>query len=204
MGYCMPVFEVLSQITRLAKQSREAVTTQNDVQGVKGNKDRTALLRNVAAGFALLKARLDSILPRRAFTSATAASSSSYHVALFRVFVLTGHLYLRQSVLRSNSTAIESQLLVSQLIEASRFIVGTPAESALLFPLFVAGVDAATAEDRVGVSELLDGLWVSCGIKNIRTARALMEEVWERNECGERYVDWAVLARDRGWCVSFA
>lgn len=44
----------------------------------------------------------------------------------------------------------------------------------------------------------------SCRIGNIQTAFALLEEVWQRNEAGEKWVNWAAISREKGWNVSFA
>jgi hypothetical protein len=44
----------------------------------------------------------------------------------------------------------------------------------------------------------------SCRIGNIQTAYALLEAIWDRNDFGERWVDWPRLSRELGWNVSFA
>ena len=44
----------------------------------------------------------------------------------------------------------------------------------------------------------------SCRIGNIQTAFALLEQVWSSNEAGEKWVNWALMSKQRGWNVSFA
>jgi transcriptional activator protein UGA3 len=130
--------------------------------------------------------------------------AATYHVNVFRVFALAAKLYLRQMVDRVGSISVESQLLVAQLLDGICHVLDTPAESALLFPLFVAGVDSITDADRARVSVLFGKIHASCGINNIKVAHDLLLMVWEKNESGQRYVDWALLANSCGWCLSFA
>lgn len=70
--------------------------------------------------------------------------------------MLTARLYLRQVVSHCNAFSLVTQLLVNQLLATISQLTGTPAESSLLFPLFVTGVDATTDADRREIKAYFD------------------------------------------------
>ena len=220
MGPSMIVFQILAETSRLSVEAAHCIHSDRD--------KRIEALRVLAAKDARLKARLDAVYPEFPPSEDLTTPETSYHLAAFRCFVLTARLYLRQVVSHCNAHSLVTQLLVNQLLANIGNVVGTPAESSLLFPLFITGVDATTESDRKiikGHFLVIDnksvptrscccrmiGLEVdlavsphSCRIGNIQTAYALLEAIWDRNDFGERWVDWPRLSRELGWNVSFA
>jgi hypothetical protein len=140
MGPSMIVFQILAETSRLSVEAAHCIHSDRD--------KRIEALRVLAAKDARLKARLDAVYPEFPPAEDLTTPETSYHLAAFRCFVLTARLYLRQVVSHCNAHSLVTQLLVNQLLANIGNVVGTPAESSLLFPLFITGVDATTESDR--------------------------------------------------------
>lgn len=140
MGPSMIVFQILAETSRLSVEAAHCIHSDRD--------KRIEALRVLAAKDARLKARLDAVYPEFPPSEDLTTPETSYHLAAFRCFVLTARLYLRQVVSHCNAHSLVTQLLVNQLLANIGNVVGTPAESSLLFPLFITGVDATTESDR--------------------------------------------------------
>lgn len=130
MGCCQPIFCIIAEISRLSVESGRCITFAD-------RDARIESLRILAAKESRIKARLDQCYPSFSFSPET-SSASSYHFVTFRAWVLTARLYLRQVVSHCNAHSLVSQLLMSQLLESVSLVIGTPAESSLLFPIFIA------------------------------------------------------------------
>ncbi|CED83269.1 Zn(2)-C6 fungal-type DNA-binding domain [Phaffia rhodozyma] len=197
MGPSMMVFQLIAEISRLSVQAAQCIHFEDRAARIES-------LRVLAAREARLKTRLDAVYPEFPSTADPSSPAISYHLIAFRAHVLTARLYLRQVVSHCNAFSLVTQLLVNQLLATIAQLVGTPAESSLLFPLFVTGVDATTDADRREIKARFDMIDTNCRIGNIQTAFSLLEEIWDRNEGGEKWVDWPKLSRECGWNVSFA
>jgi hypothetical protein len=75
-------------------------------------------------------------------------------------------------------------------------VLGTPSQSQILFPLFVAGVDAIREEDRAVVKSIFEKLHTITGTGNIQNIFTLLLSVWKDNDKGTRWVDWRQIASD--------
>jgi len=76
--------------------------------------------------------------------------------------------------------------------------------SALLWPLFVAAVEAITPEDRILASEAFEGTEKRQGMNNIVRAREVVREVWRRIDIDEGIeVDWREICMERGFNIIF-
>lgn len=74
--------------------------------------------------------------------------------------------------------------------------------SALLWPLFVAAVEAATSEDQKLAREAFDGIEQKQGFHNIVRAREVVEEVWQRTGDGIE-CEWRDICKERGFSIVF-
>jgi len=77
--------------------------------------------------------------------------------------------------------------------------------SALLWPLFVAAVEAS-GEDRELAREAFGGTERRQGMNNIGRAWEVVGEVWRRVDAceeGEKEVDWREICVERGICIVF-
>jgi len=81
--------------------------------------------------------------------------------------------------------------------------------SALLWPLFVAAVEATGEEDRGLAREAFGGTERRQGMNNIGRAWEVVGEVWrrvdacEKGEKEEKEVDWRDICVERGVCIVF-
>ncbi|KAE9370217.1 hypothetical protein N431DRAFT_411356 [Stipitochalara longipes BDJ] len=78
--------------------------------------------------------------------------------------------------------------------------------SALLWPLFVAAVEAVSEEDRDLAMQGFGGIEKRQGMTNITRAWEVVKEVWRRVdelENGEREVDWREICKERGVSIVF-
>lgn len=75
--------------------------------------------------------------------------------------------------------------------------------SALLWPLFVASCEAMTEEDRKLSMTGFCGTERRQGMRNIRRAWEVVQEVWTRADGGEVDVDWRSMCEQRGFSIVF-
>jgi hypothetical protein len=133
-----------------------------------------------------------AFLSSAAHGTARAAEISATNTA----FHYAGHIYLSRRVLNlpASDPQIQSRvaLIRSALLSVRR---GSSAESCLIWPIFVAGCESISAEDREVFEERLQGVegW---GMPRVRRARELMRTVWEQggNLHGGARCGWEMLA----------
>ncbi|CED82153.1 Zn(2)-C6 fungal-type DNA-binding domain [Phaffia rhodozyma] len=193
MGSSMPVFEIIGEISRLAVYR----STFDLPPSFPLRNNPAARLRDLSYQASRLEVSLDECKPLH-------KADDKYLDDAFKCYVLAAKLYLKQVVWRNNAQSLTNQVLVADLLEAIRLVKGTPAESGLLFPCTVTGIDCLSSEDRENIVVHFDDLLVNCRIDNIRNAFELVEEIWERNDHGRIWINWAELSREKGWNISFA
>ncbi|KAJ6263152.1 Transcriptional activator [Drechslerella dactyloides] len=104
----------------------------------------------------------------------TAASDALKWAAIVR---------LHQLVYGCDKTHIKVQAGVHHIIAAvSKIPVGDLSESILVFPMLMAGIGAATAEDRLAVRKRMMLMGASIGFGNVFEAHELVEKVWRMEE----------------------
>jgi len=109
------------------------------------------------------------------------ATNEAYHWA--------GLIHLYRRVLALPSSAPEVQENVRKIIhDLSKVRRGSSAESNLLFPMFTAGCEAQTDDQRDVFMQRLKGIegW---GMAQVERARVLMEEVWRSGRPWETLVN---------------
>lgn len=117
-------------------------------------------------------------------------------ISTFQAFKSAAHAYLRQIVYRNPAIALEAQLSVARMLTTISTVLNTPSQSQILFPLFIAGVDAIREEDRNTVRSIFEKLHTITGTGNIQHIFTLLLSVWKVNDKGTTWVDWRQIASD--------
>ncbi|TDZ16317.1 L-arabinose-responsive transcription regulator ARA1 [Colletotrichum orbiculare MAFF 240422] len=83
---------------------------------------------------------------------------------------------------------------------------GCYAETSMIFPLFIAGGEADTAEEVDIVREALCSLNTSRRFRNVEACVDVLDELWQRSGSGadgndesKTHMDWLDVAKRRGW-----
>jgi hypothetical protein len=109
------------------------------------------------------------------------ATNEAYHWA--------GLLHLSRRVLNLPSISPQVQEYVDKIVQSlSAVRRGSTAESCLLFPIFSAGCEAQTEDEKTFFMERLTSVegW---GMQHVARAKALMRRVWEAGGSWEAMVD---------------
>lgn len=119
----------------------------------------------------------------------------NHHLVLaFHMHKLAARLLLRQTCLRSAPSDIESRLLCARLLSAIQPVLHTPSEAQILLPLFLAGVDAITHDQKAQVMQIFKSTRQRTGCENAHAVYGLLKQVWAVNGDGRTWVDWRALA----------
>lgn len=122
----------------------------------------------------------------------------------FEAYQISCKLFLRQSILKLNPSAIESQILMNDLMKSINLLVETPMQATLVFPLFIAGIHSVTGFDREHMRDILNQMMETYGPWNVQRIKYVMEQVWEQNPNGDKVVDWLAILKQLGWEINFA
>lgn len=117
-------------------------------------------------------------------------------IVSFYTFQLAAELYLRQSVLRCGPSDLVNRRLGVRIVGNIHKILGTPNESQMCFPLFLAGVVTADEKGRTEVVRIFTKFSERVQVRNVFAVVNLLLEVWKRDPDGERYVDWRKLSEE--------
>jgi transcriptional activator protein UGA3 len=123
-------------------------------------------------------------------------TDSALLLVSFYTYKLAAELYLRQTVLRCGPSDLQNRQLGVRIISNIREILGTPNESQMCFPLFLAGVATADAKGRAEVVRIFHKFSSRVQVRNVMAVLNLLYEVWKRDPDGDRYVDWRRLAEE--------
>ena len=127
------------------------------------------------------KDRRPSEPPEELYTEELYATNEAFHWA--------GLIYLNRRVLGLPSTSLCVQENVRKVIRSLRSVRrGSNAESCLLFPMFNAGCEAQSEEDRAVFMDRLKEV-EGFGMANVGQARHLMETVWATGRPWETLVN---------------
>lgn len=126
-----------------------------------------------------------------------------YRIQL-RFSLLASKLYLYQTVFCQTSISPRSVIVVkdllSQVEEIFRYLGNLPpkeARNSLVFilPLFLLGVDLFSKEKREWYRGELKKLHMNCGKEMLKTCIYVLDEIWNMNEDGSRYINWKSFCR---------
>lgn len=183
MGATMQVFGLLGETAVLASEvtnvAARPITRERDWE-----------LDNLLCKHFSLMSRI-----RRVELPVAALSPDQFHLLTgFETYKLATELYLRQAVLHNGTGDLCVQGLSRRIIYHIRTVLGTPSESHMLFPLFVAGVNTHDAEARKEIGDIFGKLTERVRTGNIQAVYSLLLEVWKRDPDGDRFVDWRKIA----------
>lgn len=117
-------------------------------------------------------------------------------IVSFYTFQLAAELYLRQAVLRCGPSDLVNRQLGCRIISNIRSILGTPNESQMSLPLFLAGVVTTDEEGRAEMLRIFTEFADRLQVRTVFTVVNLLLEVWKRDPDGDRYVDWRKLSEE--------
>lgn len=147
---------------------------------------------------------LNTVRPRVLETEATYSPELELQLTIFECFQITAKIHLRQSVMRMNSSCMEIQYLINQLVNLLDVILGSDFESCLCFPMFIAGLNCVRKRDRADMLRRFKEFIDRYKWKNLVRCEVVIRKVWERNEKGRKFVDWYSIVNKLGWDLSFA
>jgi hypothetical protein len=190
MGICKSIYRINNDIFRL---SRKLVNSKSfDV------------VEEVCREAEVLEQRIEHCQTLEPTEEMVVNGTLVYHQMFFSVLKDTARLYIRQCVHMVASVSTKSTMLVSRIIRTIRELFGTVIDSALLFPLFILGVDTVASDARAWVIRALYDLHKRVGSGNILVAIELLQKIWDRNNEGRIHVLWTQVAMEHGLLVSLA
>ncbi|KAH3684825.1 hypothetical protein WICPIJ_004178 [Wickerhamomyces pijperi] len=180
-GILKPVFHLMSEVSKMSFHRASDLDQIKDLEN-----------------------RIENCEPDEGDLSNFNNDDRKVQLKLFKTFKLTSILYLRQSLLRINASSLETQILVTQLLDNLSIVLNSSVESSLCFPMFIAGINCVNENYRMIIMVHFDQLIKRYNFKNLERIKFLVKTIWERNENGERFVDWFKIVKDLNWDVSFA
>ncbi|BEI84510.1 hypothetical protein CcaverHIS002_0411140 [Cutaneotrichosporon cavernicola] len=192
MGATRRIFQFLIEIAALAGK----VST---IYAQPESPERDRALGRIVADALSMRARLDAAdLPNGLFKHPLPVGTDrALLIVSFYTYKLAAELYLRQSVLRCGPSDLKNRRLGVRIINNIHQILGTPNESQMCFPLFLAGVATADAKGRAEVDRIFHKFSSRVQVRNVMAILNLLYEVWKRDPEGDRYVDWRKLAEEQ-------
>lgn len=116
-------------------------------------------------------------------------------VIAFQTFQLAAELYVRQAIMRCGPSDLVNRQLAIRIIKEMRLHLGTPNESQMMFPLFLAGV-CTMPHGRNEVLTIFNKFSQRVQVRNVFAVVNLLLEVWKNDPEGDRYVDWRRLGEE--------
>lgn len=115
-----------------------------------------------------------------------------------------GFVYLYRTILTLPRPSAKVQTHVKQCLQAClRVVIFSGPMTALVWPLFTAGCEAAEDVDRNVARTVFRHLETRQGMNNIVTAWEVCEEVWRRTDAGQAEIHWRRVSDDMGREVIF-
>ncbi|GMG55941.1 unnamed protein product [Ambrosiozyma monospora] len=148
--------------------------------------------------------RLNQAKPNSQSLAQLSPRDMELQLSMFECFQLTAKIHLRQSVMRTNSSSLEIQYLVSQLTKSIDIMLGTEIEGCLCFPLFIAGMNSIYKKDRRDMNRRFNEFITRYKFKNALRCQIIMKHIWRLNPKGDKCVDWYETVKNLGWDLSFA
>lgn len=118
-------------------------------------------------------------------------------VIAFQTFQIAAELYLRQAVLRTGPADLVNRDLAARILIYIRLMLGTPNESEMLFPLFLAGVCTQHDAGRTEVINIFNKFSQRVQVRNVFMVVNLLLDVWKLDPDGDKWIDWRQLAEVR-------
>ncbi|GAA6042681.1 hypothetical protein JCM8097_003743 [Rhodosporidiobolus ruineniae] len=207
MGTAQNVFVLVSRITALAKEKRQAIKL---VGGDSLPEDDLALflpkVEEVRLELEKEKERADALVSER--------PDLDSHRHFHEVFRLAALLYLHM-LLELPPRSLTMLLLTRKLINLTEIIVSEdlPGLCSMHWPLYIMHLNStplvsphspSAASDRARSTALFDKQMAEFSFMNTRRSRELSEEVWRRSADGKAFVDPDDVLAEWGWHLNYA
>ncbi|KAI5449152.1 hypothetical protein NCC49_005290 [Naganishia albida] len=202
MGASATVYQVYAEIAMLAAQV-------SSLDNLDPTTDTSYTMRDLLLAIHSCAGKIDTLdihpnIARVVDNSPEDALDNHHLVLAFHMHKLAARLLLRQTCLRSAPSDIESRLLCARLLSAIQPVLHTPSEAQILLPLFLAGVDAITHDQKAQVMQIFKSTRQRTGCENAHAVYGLLKQVWAVNGDGRTWVDWRALAERSEAVISFA
>lgn len=125
-------------------------------------------------------------------------------LTMFEAFQITAKLFIRQAIRKINPSALESQMLVNDLIKCLDITISTSVQASLVLPVFMAGIHCVTPRSRNAMRDRIELYRSSYRASNVERVQCIMEEVWKINPVGDKVVDWYAILKEFDWDLNFA
>ncbi|KAF2728214.1 putative Zn(II)2Cys6 transcription factor-like protein [Polyplosphaeria fusca] len=123
-------------------------------------------------------------------------------VALAESFRMAGLIHLYR---KSESHKALVPRCASRAMEfVARIPPGSPADSSLLYPIFLAGAELNSKAEISRCSERLTAIQARNRYENVGNVHKILQEVWKSVLNGEPKRDWEDILRERGWSISLS
>lgn len=120
------------------------------------------------------------------------------YLRLFDVYKACLKLILLMYFKRINSASVEIQLVVEDALEGIRRLVDSNLISCLALPLLIIGINVI-GDSRVKYTRYYDQVNSLYKVKNLNRVKSVIDELWLRNENGDKYVDWIDIVKEFKW-----
>lgn len=117
-------------------------------------------------------------------------------VVAFQTYQIAAELYVRQAVFRTGPSDLVNRQLATRILKYMRLHLGTPNESQMMFPLFLAGVCTSNEAGRNEVLGIFNKFSQRVQVRNVFTVVNLLIDVWKHDPNGDRFVDWRKLGEE--------
>lgn len=128
-------------------------------------------------------------------------SQFELHMTLFEVYSYISLMYAGTYLQRLPPCSIRQQCFLLQCIERIDVLIDTPMLVSLSMLLMVVGINCCYENDRIGVRRRLEYILKKYGIGNFFRMIKIVEESWKANPNGTLWIDWAEIARSKGWLL---
>lgn len=190
MGICRSIYTINRDIFKLSRKLVQSSSVE--------------VLEEVCEGAEILEERIESCKTLEPTEDMVLNGTIKHHRLFFEVLKDTSRLYIRQCVYMVAPVSIKSTMLVGRIMNNIKRLFGTVMDPALLFPLFILGVDTVTSYVREWVINEMKDLHKRVGSGNILVAIELLHKIWERNNEGQIHVFWPQVAKENGMIISLA
>lgn len=185
-------------------EEAKAVIDEDDESELSRHGETSKLLLSIIDRAKHLERTIDEAKPDLDDLKDLSDDEIELQLTSFEAFQLSCKLYLRQSIMRCNPSSLESQVLVNDLVKCIDILLSTPMQATLVFPIFMAGIHTVTDMDKESMRARVEKMIEMYGPWNVVRVKTLIEEVWIRNENGDRVVDWNLILKELGWELNFA
>ncbi|CAH6718439.1 hypothetical protein CLIB1444_01S06744 [[Candida] jaroonii] len=227
-GIAKNIYPIIGEISHLAFETNENLKNLvnelneknisdspiNEIDGLEDIKETdsdlsnhakmNSLLISVIEQIKVLDNKIENAKPNKEDLYGLNEEEFEWQITLFETFKLSAKLYLRQSIGKCNPSTLESQVLNNDLIKCLDIVLGSPVESVLVLPVFIAAIHCVTKLQRNQMSRRIDGYIKTYGPWSNTRVKEVITKIWDLNPDGDKAIDWHAILKELGWEINFA